>query len=388
MAANHRKDWCLMNISFGDLAREYRVLKKEIDGALGRVLDSGHFLLGRECEKFEQSFAKYCHVKFCVGVASGTDALALSLMSLDIGRSDFVVTVPNTAVPTVSAISMVGAEPLFVDINQATMLMDAEKLEIFLKRLSKKILPRVKAIIPVHLYGLMCSMDEIKKIADKYNIPLVEDCAQAHGAESGGKKAGAIGTLGCYSFYPSKNLGCYGDGGCVITNNKILYQQFKMLRNYGQKNRYQHEIVGVNSRLSEIQAAILNVKIKYLNQWNKTRINIAQKYIRQLKDCPIGFQEFSQQRQNHVYHLMVIRSHKRDELKNYLTENGIETLIHYPLPIYFQKAYQYLKIKKGTCPVAEETATKILSLPIYPYLKNEEIETITKKIRRFFHGSS
>lgn len=377
-----------MNISFGDLAREYRVLKKEIDGALGRVLDSGHFLLGRECEKFEQSFAKYCHVKFCVGVASGTDALALSLMSLDIGRSDFVVTVPNTAVPTVSAISMVGAEPLFVDINQATMLMDAEKLEIFLKRLSKKILPRVKAIIPVHLYGLMCSMDEIKKIADKYNIPLVEDCAQAHGAESGGKKAGAIGTLGCYSFYPSKNLGCYGDGGCVITNNKILYQQFKMLRNYGQKNRYQHEIVGVNSRLSEIQAAILNVKIKYLNQWNKTRINIAQKYIRQLKDCPIGFQEFSQQRQNHVYHLMVIRSHKRDELKNYLTENGIETLIHYPLPIYFQKAYQYLKIKKGTCPVAEETATKILSLPIYPYLKNEEIETITKKIRRFFHGSS
>ncbi len=376
-----------MDILFGNLAREYNTLKDEIDNAIHKVLDSGRFLLGEECEKFECSFADYCNVKFCVGVASGTDALALSLMSLNVGRDDLVVTVPNTAIPTVSAISMVGAEPLFVDIDENTMLMDPEKLENLLKQVSKTTLRRIKAIIPVHLYGLMCPMDEITETADKHKIPIVEDCAQAHGAEYKGKKAGTIGTLGCYSFYPSKNLGCYGDGGCVITNNEVLCDRLKMLRNYGQQDRYRQNIIGINSRLSEIQATILNVKLHYLDQWNMKRTRIAEEYIKSLNDYPITFQEFPKRQRKHVFHLMVLRNNKRDALIDYLSDNGIQILIHYPIPLYLQKAYRYLGIKKGTCVAAEDACRKVFSVPLYPYLKDKEMEIVINKIKEFFNGS-
>ncbi|MBI4845301.1 MAG: DegT/DnrJ/EryC1/StrS family aminotransferase [Candidatus Omnitrophica bacterium] len=373
----------MKNILFVELSREYKALRKEIDSKVAKVLDSGRFLLGPECAKFEEAFAKYCGIKFCVGVASGTEAVALALMASGTGHGDLVITAANTAVPTVSAISMSGAEPLFVDIDEKTMLMSPESLQICLKKMPKAILKRIKAIIPVHLYGLMCAMDEIKAIADKYKIAIIEDCAQAHGAEYKGKRAGTIGMFGCYSFYPSKNLGCYGDGGAVIVDNTKLYEKLTMLRNYGQTDRYNHEIIGINSRLSELQSAILNVKLKYLDAWNARRRFLAQMYTNGLKDYNVWFQEFRQQERSHVYHLMVLRSDKRQSLVKYLSEQGIHTLIHYPRPVYLQKAYRNIIYRKNSCKIAERTCKQIFSIPLYPFLKDKEAKFIVDKLRRF-----
>jgi len=374
----------LKEILFGDLSREYASIKVEIDLAIQRVLDRGHFILGEECESFEKAFAAFCSVKYCVGVASGTDAIALSLMALNIGNGDFVITVPNTAVPTVSAISMVGAEPLFVDIDEKTMLLSVDKLKYMLATLPKEKLNRTKAVVPVHLYGMMCQVDEIKEAASKYNIDVIEDCAQSHGAMYNNKIAGSAGVLGCFSFYPSKNLGCYGDGGCVVTDNEDLYQRLIMLRNYGQKKRYDHKIFGVNSRLDEIQAAILKVKLGYLDEWNNKRIQLGEYYRKGLKDYPVSFQKVSDRYTKHVYHLLVLRCNRRDELVNFLSKNAIQSLIHYPMPIYLQEAYKYLRLKEGSCPIAENTCKEILSIPLYPYLKEEELNIIINTIKRFF----
>lgn len=374
----------MKEILFGDLSREYASIKVEIDLAIQRVLDRGHFILGEECESFEKAFAAFCSVKYCVGVASGTDAIALSLMALNIGSADFVITVPNTAVPTVSAISMVGAEPLFVDIDEKTMLLSVDKLKYMLVTLPKEKLNRTKAVVPVHLYGMMCQVDEIKEAASKYNIDVIEDCAQSHGAMYNNKIAGSAGVLGCFSFYPSKNLGCYGDGGCVVTDNEDLYQRLIMLRNYGQKKRYDHKIFGVNSRLDEIQAAILKVKLGYLDEWNNKRIQLGEYYRKGLKEYPVSFQKVSDRYTKHVYHLLVLRCNRRDELMGFLSKNGIQSLIHYPVPIYLQDAYKYLGLKEGSCPIAENTCKEILSLPLYPYLKEEELNIIINTIKRFF----
>ena len=374
----------MKEILFGDLSREYASIKVEIDLAIQRVLDRGHFILGEECESFEKAFAAFCSVKYCVGVASGTDAIALSLMALNIGNGDFVITVPNTAVPTVSAISMVGAEPLFVDIDEKTMLLSVDKLKYMLATLPKEKLNRTKAVVPVHLYGMMCQVDEIKEAASKYNIDVIEDCAQSHGAMYNNKIAGSAGVLGCFSFYPSKNLGCYGDGGCVVTDNEDLYQRLIMLRNYGQKKRYDHKIFGVNSRLDEIQAAILKVKLGYLDEWNNKRIQLGEYYRKGLKDYPVSFQKVSDRYTKHVYHLLVLRCNRRDELVNFLSKNAIQSLIHYPMPIYLQEAYKYLRLKEGSCPIAENTCKEILSIPLYPYLKEEELNIIINTIKRFF----
>lgn len=374
----------MKEILFGDLSREYASIKVEIDLAIQRVLDRGHFILGEECESFEKAFAAFCSVKYCVGVASGTDAIALSLMALNIGDGDFVITVPNTAVPTVSAISMVGAEPLFVDIDEKTMLLSVDKLKYMLAALPKEKLNRTKAVVPVHLYGMMCQVDEIKEAAGKYNIDVIEDCAQSHGAMYNNKIAGSAGVLGCFSFYPSKNLGCYGDGGCVVTDNEDLYQRLIMLRNYGQKKRYDHKIFGVNSRLDEIQAAILKAKLGYLDEWNNKRIQFGEYYRKGLKNYPVSFQKVSDRYTKHVYHLLVLRCNRRDELMGFLSKNGIQSLIHYPMPIYLQDAYKYLGLKEGSCPVAENTCKEILSVPLYPYLKEEELNRIINTVKRFF----
>jgi len=376
-----------MGIPFIDLRREYTELRSEINEAVLDVLNSGSFLLGQQCENFEQDFAKYCNIGFSLGVSSGTDALVLSLMALDVGYGDHVVTVPNTAIPTVAAISMVGAKPVFVDVDAETMLMDPEKLEDAISRISKKERSRIKAIIPVHLYGSMCSMDQIKKVGDKYRIPIIEDCAQAHGAEYNGKKAGTIGLAGCYSFYPTKNLSCYGDGGCIITRDKTLYERLKTLRNYGLRDRYHQNSIGIGSRLDEIQAAILNIKLGYLEQYNVKRRLIALKYMDGLKNCPVTFQKFSSQEKRHVFHLMVLRSKHRDAIVKYLSDNSVESFTHYPIPIYLQNAYRFLDIKKATCPVAEKTCESVFSLPLYPYLKNEEIQIVIDRMREFFRMS-
>lgn len=363
---------------------EYNLLKAEIDSAISRVLKSGWFILGNEVSEFEKSFADYCGTKFCIGVASGTEAIALALMASGVGYDDLVITVPNTAVPTVSAISMTGARPIFVDINKETMLMDPDMLREFLKSLSDDIIKRIKAIVPVHLYGLPCLMYDILNIAKEFGLKVVEDCAQAHGAMYSGKKAGSFGDTGCFSFYPSKNLGCYGDGGAIVTDNEYLYNRMLKLRNYGQEKRYHHIIKGINSRLDELQAAILRVKLGYLDLWNKKRREIAESYKKGLAGCPVNFQLVPGDNYHQVYHQIVISCDRRDDLMNYLTNRGIQTLIHYPIPVHLQGAYADLGYREGGFPAAEHLCKRILSLPIYPQLKKEEVDFVIGKIREFF----
>lgn len=357
-------------ISFSGLLEQYQGFQEEINAAVNRVLNSGWYILGKELESFEKEFAGYCGVKYAVGCASGTEAIALALMALDIKGGDEVITVPNTAVPTVSAISMVGATPVFVDVDDY-FLIDVKKIE-------KAITKRTKAIMPVHLYGQMADMDEITDVAKQYNLQVVEDACQAHGAEYKGRKAGVRGIVSCFSFYPTKNLGCFGDGGTVTTNNKTLYDRLMLLRNYGQEKRYFHTIKGINSRLDELQAAILRVKLKYLDQWNKERQKVAHLYNGLLKDVYITPLEKSEC--YHVFHLYVIRTRHREGLQSHLKENGIDTLIHYPVPVHLQKAYKDLQYKVGDFPVAERLSKEILSLPIYPELSEDDVRYICHKI--------
>ncbi|MFZ3122422.1 MAG: DegT/DnrJ/EryC1/StrS family aminotransferase [Thermodesulfovibrionales bacterium] len=373
-----------MNILAGNLSLEYNLLKAEIDSAISRVLKSGWFVLGNEVSEFEKSFADYCKTKFCIGVASGTEALTLALMVSEVGYDDIVITVPNTAVPTVSAISMAGAKPIFVDVNKETMLMDPDALRTLLKNLKHDVIRRVKAIVPVHLYGLPCLMYDILDIAKEFGLKVVEDCAQAHGAMYSGKKAGSFGDMGCFSFYPSKNLGCYGDGGAIVTDNEYLYNRMLKLRNYGQEKRYHHIIKGINSRLDELQAAILRVKLGYLDLWNNRRREIAESYKKGLSGYPVNFQLVPGDNYHHVYHQIVISCDKRDDLIDYLTKRGIQTLIHYPIPVHLQEAYADMGYREGDFPVAEHLCKRILSLPIYPQLKKEEVDFVIGKIREFF----
>ena len=362
----------MVNVKSGDLAREYRDIKDEIDQAVARILSRGWFILGPEVEAFERAFAQYLGVNYCVGVASGTDAIALALLACEVGPGDEVITVSHTAVPTVSAISMVGARPRFVDICPDTYLLDVRQVET-------AITPRTRGIVPVHLYGQCVDMDPLLELAGGYSIPIIEDCAQAHGATYKGQKVGTMGLMGAFSFYPSKNLGCYGDGGAVVTNDAELYDKLKMLRNYGQRERYYHEIKGINSRLDELQAAILGVKLRHLDTWIKRRRLIAQMYNTRLHDLPITT-PVEAPNCLHVYHLYVVQSAQRDRLQNLLGEQGVETLIHYPMPVHRQAAYADLGYADGTLPITEATAQRVLSLPIYPQMTEDEIATVINAI--------
>lgn len=372
-----------MKVLFNNFPREYNSIKSRIYTAIERVLNSGQFILGEELDTFEQSFARYCGAKFCLGVGSGTDALMLSLKALGIGCGDFVITVSNTAVPTASAISMAGAEPVFIDIDEETFLMDPDMLEKRLKKLPKKIRKNLKAVIPVHLYGAPCFMSHIKETTNRFGLKLIEDCAQSHGATFQGKKVGTIGDIGCFSFYPTKNLSCYGDGGAIVTDSKEIYQKIKKLRNHGQKDRYYHTIKGTTSRLDEMQAAILRLKLLFVEKWNKRRIQNQKRYRQELRNLPIRFQEVISGGK-HVYHLLIIRLRKRDALQRHLFKNGVQTLIHYPIPIHLQRSYRYLGYKKGDLPVTERAAGEVLSLPVSPFLKAEEIDFVIQKIKEFF----
>lgn len=361
-----------------DLQRQYRFIKEEIDEAIAKVLAKGSFILGEEVEKLEQEFAQYIGVRYGVGVGSGTDAIYLSLLALGVGGGDEIITVPNTAVPTVSAISITGATPVFVDINPYTFTMDVNCLEAI-------ITSKTKAIIPVHLYGNVVDMEPLMKVADKYNLAVIEDACQAHGSEYQGKKAGSIGTLGAFSFYPTKNLGCYGDGGMVVTDDRRLADKIRLLRFYGMENRerYLHTIKGFNSRLDELQAAVLRVKLRHLDSWNNLRREKASLYNQLLpKDFVSVLYEPEYAR--HVYHLYVIQTEHRNDLRSYLRANNIYTLIHYPLPVHLQPAYSDLCSLDGSFPVAEKCAGKILSLPMFPEIMEEEINYISNLIRSFF----
>jgi dTDP-4-amino-4,6-dideoxygalactose transaminase len=305
-----------------DLKKQHLELKKELDKAISSVLDSGRFILANNVGAFEKEFSKYCNSKFGIGVANGTDAIHLALRANNIGEGDEVITVPNTAVPTVAAIEMVQAVPVFVDIDE-TFTIDVNKIE-------SAITEKTKAIIPVHLFGNVCNMDPIIKIAKKHDLKIIEDCAQAHGAEYKGKKLPVSGT-GCFSFYPTKNLGAYGDAGMVVTDDKEVAEKVKLLRCYGESKRYKNEIPGFNSRLDELQAAILRVKLKHLNTWTKNRRKLAEIYNKNLKNVLIPVEK---DYAKHVYHLYVIRSKDRNQLRDHLKAKGISTLIHYPLPIH------------------------------------------------------
>ncbi len=363
-----------MKVPFGDLKTHYQAYKVPIDKAVARVLESGHFILGPELERFEKDFEEYLGSGYVAGCASGTEAIYLALAACDVGPGDEVIVVAHTAVPTISAISMTGATPVFVDIDSASYVMDVTELE-------SKITEDTKVIIPVHLYGQIVDMDAILKVAAAHKLKVIEDVAQATGATYRGAKVGTLGDFGAFSFYPSKNLGAFGDGGAVSTRARENFDRLVMLRNYGQSKRYHHDVVGINSRMDEIQAAILSAQIPFVDEWNDRRREIAKRYTEGLKNIVLTPAENAAS--THVYHLYVIQTPHRDDLQNYLLDRGIQTLIHYPIPAHLQKAYSYLGYKPGDLPVTERLAKRILSLPMFPQLTDEQIDEVIKGIRDF-----
>jgi len=370
-------------IPFGDLGREYGELTIEIDSAVTGLLKSGWFVLGKKGEEFENAFADFIDKEvYAVGVGSGTEALHLALVASGVTHGDYVITVPNTAVPTVSAISFSGATPLLVDINPDTYNMDTDKLRELAVSGKKRFGNKLKAVIPVHLYGQSADMGPILDIASEFNLSVIEDACQAHGSEYKGKRVGSLGDYACFSFYPSKNLGAYGDGGMITTKNPEQARKLKMLRNYGQEKRYYHKIKGFNSRLDEIQAAVLLTKIKYLDKWNLRRRDIAGLYNQKIKNEAMT-KPVEVSYGKHVFHLYVIRHPERDRLQTYLQQQDVQTVIHYPVPIHLQEAYKDLGYAHGEFPIAENAASEILSLPIFPQLRDEEAETVASLINNF-----
>lgn len=362
------------SIAFCDLIKQYLSLEIKIGQAIERTLRSGRYILGEEVRLFEEEFSRWCNCSFGVGVASGTDALYIALLACGVKSGDEVITVANAGVPTVCAIAMTGATPLFADINERSYTIDVSKIE---KLLTK----RTKAILPVHLYGQCADMEPILGIAKKYNLKAVEDVCQAHGALYRGSKAGSLGDVGCFSFYPTKNLGAYGDAGMIVTNDAELARKARMFRDYGQSQRHVYILQGVNSRLDELQAAILRVKLKNIDIWNKRRNVIADIYNRSIKNKYI-MKPLREEYNYHVYHLYVIASSYRDKLRLYLSDAGIQTLIHYPTPVYLQEAYSlYKPINKY--PITEASAKKVLSLPLYPELEDEDVYYISETINKF-----
>ncbi len=378
-------------IPFLDLTGQYLGLQAEIDKAISGVLNSGWFILGEELSGFESEFAQYCGTSHAVGVGSGTEALHLALLACGIKAEDEVITVPNTAVPTVAAIRFAGAKPVFVDIDPRTYTMDPNALESFLSTRFKSHPKRApggpKAIIPVHLYGQPADMGPILELAEKYELKVIEDACQAHGARYRGTVVGSLGDIGCFSFYPTKNLGAYGDSGMVVTNQNSLAQHVKRLRNYGEETKFHNVIEGYNSRLDEIQAAILRVKLKYLEKWNRKRRSLAEIYHNLLKHTPVQT-PVEAQYATHVYHLYVIRTARRDELITWLAHKGIATGIHYPLPIHFQPAYKGLGYSPGDFPIAESYSEAILSLPLYPELSERQIGQVSTGVCDFYSKTS
>lgn len=371
-----------MNIPFVDLTRQYRSIKREIDDKIKSVLESGDFILGKNVAAFEEEFARYCGTKYGVGVASGTDALMLSLRALGIGSGDRVITVANTFISTVDAIAHNGAKPVFVDVDDA-YTMDVEKIEPLINR-------SVKAIIPVHLFGHPVDMGPVLELAEKHNLFVVEDAAQAHGAEYKGRKVGSFGDCACFSFYPAKNLGAYGDGGIVVTDDPKIKEEINMLRHYGQKEKNRHDLIGYNSRLDELQATILRVKLKYIDKWNSMRRKNAKKYAEMLSGLQEVTLPIERGYAKHVFHLFVIRLKQRDEAQKWLASKGIGTGVHYPIPIHLQKSYKHLGVRRGSLSLTEMYSREILSLPMFPELSDAEIEYVCKSLEEFFEkaGSS
>ena len=366
----------MVNIPLLDLKAQYSNLEKEIQKAIQKVFDSGQYIMGPFVESFEEEFAEFCGTKHSVAVANGTDALLLILDAFDIGPEDEVITSPFTFFATAEVISQKGAIPVFVDIDPNTYNLDVNQVE-------DKITERTKAIIPVHIFGQPVDMDELSLIADKYNLLIIEDACQAIGAKYNDKKVGSIGRAGAFSFFPTKNLGCYGDGGIVVTNDDKLAETIKILRFHGSNPKYYHSMIGRNSRLDAIQAAILSVKLKHIDSWNEKRNEKAKIYNQLLKNTPL-ITPYHDINRTHVYHLYIIQSNYRDELMGYLKERGISTGVYYPVPLHRQEVYKFLGYKDGSLPVAEKMSERTFAIPLYPELDYQQQIYISQQIGEFY----
>lgn len=387
-------------IPFLDLNVQHKMLEEEFVAKFRNIISSGRFIGGPVLEEFEDHFASLCGAKYAIGVGNGTDALRFALIACGVRQGDIVLTVPNTFIATTEAISQAGGVPVFVDVEEDTYNMSSNKLREYLdencfidtitgETINTHTGKPIRAIIPVHLYGQPADMDSICKIAKKYNIEVIEDACQAHGAEyyseqnATWKRAGTLGIAAAFSFYPGKNLGALGEAGAVTTNNLEIAKKVRMLRDHGQKEKYIHEIEGYNGRLDAIQAAFLTVKLRYLNEWNESRRNIAEKYTEILSQVPGIITPNIPSWSHCIYHLYVIRTSRRDQLREYLSNNGIETGLHYPIPLHMQNAYRNLGYHAGSFPVSETLARQILSLPMYPHLKSDDISRVGEAIASF-----
>ncbi len=410
-----------MQVPFLDLKVQYQQIENEVVPLVTEAMAKGAFIGGDHVIGFEREFAEFCESEFCVGVGSGTDALRFALMASGIGSGDEVITVPNTFIATTEAISQVGATPVFVDVDERTFAMDAQKVAAFLEQkcslnestnkpinqstnqlfnkstskptnqstnqtINQSTKRPVRAIIPVHLYGQPADMDQITEIANRHNLVVIEDACQAHGAKYKDRAAGSLGTAGCFSFYPGKNLGAFGEAGAVVTHDEKIADKMRMIRNHGQQKKYHHEIEGYNGRLDAIQAGVLRIKLKRLKDWNLARREKAAYYDKRLKEIP-GIQiPFEADFATSVYHLYVILVDDRDRLQQFLSEKGMSTGLHYPLPLHLQKAYVHFGYKKGDFPVTEQAADRLLSLPMFPELTHQQIEYVTESIKEFMNN--
>ncbi|MBI4834565.1 MAG: DegT/DnrJ/EryC1/StrS family aminotransferase [Planctomycetes bacterium] len=373
-----------MQVPILDLKAQYQAIKGDIEKSIQPVIQSQHFILGATVENFEKEISGYINVKYAIGVASGSDAILLSFMALKIGSGDEVITTPFSFFATAGSIARLGAKPVFVDIEQDTYNLDPNKIEDYLKRNGKK----VKAVMPVHLYGQCAEMDAITELSRKYNIAVVEDAAQAIGSKYKNKHAGTFGIFGCFSFFPSKNLGAWGDAGLVTTNDEKSAILIKTLRIHGGLKKYYHQYVGCNSRLDALQAAVLSAKLKHLAEWNKGRARNAQRYINLFKKYKLDdiiTAPITKPERNHTYHQFTIRvKEKRDELIKFLKDGGVGTEVYYPLPLHLQECFNDMGYKKGDLPVSEKCAQTCVSLPIYAELTEEMQEHVVSQIARFY----
>ena len=376
-----------MQVPFLDLKAQYRQIKNDVLPMVEDAMANGMFIGGPQVEAFEAEFAAFCDAKYCVGLNSGTDALRFALMAAGVGQGDDVITVPNTFIATTEAISQVGAQPVFVDVLPDTCNMDPAKLEAYLENprapYTVDPAPRPKAVIPVHLYGQPADMDPIFELAKKHDLVVIEDACQAHGAVYKGKTAGSMGLAGCFSFYPGKNLGAFGEGGAMVTNDENIANQVKMIRDHGQSKKYFHDMEGYNGRLDAIQAGVLRIKLKKLADWNRARQDNAKYYDQLLSEIPEVETVLEADVATSVYHLYVITVDDRDDLQKYLGDKGVATGLHYPMPLHLQKAYAHMGHKKGDFPVTEKVAERLLSLPMFPELTREQMDYVVDCIKAY-----
>ena len=366
-----------MKVPFLDLKVQYNSIKDEVNSAIKKVLDQNNYILGPHVEQFENEFARFCGAKFCIALNSGTSALHSALLAHGIGDGDEVITVPNTFIATTWVIDYCDAIPVFVDVEKDTLLMDYKEIE-------PKINSRTKAIIPVHLYGQPANMKKINEIAKKYNLLVIEDAAQAHGAKYDKKIIGSLGNTTCFSFYPGKNLGAYGEGGAVVTDDNNINKYIRSLRDHAQSKKYHHEFLGYNYRMDAIQGAVLNIKLKYLEDWTSSRNRVARLYQKKLKDLKNIKLPYVADGIVSAFHLFVIHTPERDKLFKALKDSGVSCGLHYPIPIHLQKAYNQLGYQNGSFPNAEKNAKQCISLPMYPEMSDEMVNYICKIIYKYF----